>query len=184
MFTSVTAKSIDQEKRDNIPGKRVSSGSIAIFIHQLTSHLEASLSHLRLVVAYHLLETHADRPARLPVEDLLSAGGVGPALLGVVRGHGLVHDVDARRVDAVLLLDLLDDLADELGKLANGELVTVADVDGTRLVRVHERDEAINEVVDVLEGAGLLAVAVHGHVLTAKRLDNEVRHDTAVKGVH
>jgi hypothetical protein len=52
------------------------------------------------------------------------------------------------------------------------------------LVRVHERDEAVDEVVDVLERARLVSVAVHGHVLAPQRLDDKVGDDAAVEGVH
>jgi hypothetical protein len=57
---------------------------------------------------------------------------------------------DALLEVAALLLDLFDDLPDGLGKLENGELVGVADVDRSGLVRVHEEDETVDEVVDVL----------------------------------
>lgn len=155
-----------------------------VFPSQTVVTLDASLSHFRLVVANHLLQAHAHGPSRLPVENLLGPGGVGSALLRVVSRHGLVDDVDTAGLEAVLPLDFLDDLTDEFSELANGELVAVAQIDGASLVRVHEDDEAIDEVMDVLEGAGLLAVTVHGHVFAAKRLDDEVRDHTSVERVH
>ena len=148
-------------------------------------NLQTALGHLGLVVPHHLLQSHAHGPAGLPVQSRLGPGRVWATLLGVVGGHGPVDDLRvAGRLDPVLGLDLLDDVAHELCELADRELVAVADVDGARLVRVHERDEPVDEVVDVLEGARLLAVAVHGHVLAAERLHDEVGDDAAVVGVH
>lgn len=48
--------------------------------------------------------------------------------------HLLVDDVDARLEDALLLLDLLDNLAHGLGELKDRELGVVADIDRARLV--------------------------------------------------
>ncbi len=148
-------------------------------------HSKAALGHLGLVVPHHLLEAHADRPAGLPVEGRLGACRVGAALLRVVLGEALMDDVDAAGSgDAVSALYVLDDIADELSKLEDGELVAVAEVDGARLGRVHERDEAVHEVVDVLERARLRAVAVDGQVLPAQRLHDEVGDDAPVVRVH
>ena len=148
-------------------------------------HSKASLGHLGLVVPHHLLEAHAGRPAGLPVKGSLGTRRVGAALLRVVLGEALMDDVDAAGVGfAVGALYVLDDVADELCKFEDGELVAVAEVDGARLGRVHERDEAIDEVVDVLERARLRAVAVDGQVLSAQRLHDEVGDDAPVVRVH
>ena len=146
---------------------------------------EAALGHLGLVVPDHLLKTHAHRPARLPLERGLGARGVRAALLRVVLRQALVDDVDpAGRGDAVGALHVLDNVADEAGELEDGELVAVAEVDRPRLARVHERDQAVDEVVDVLERARLRAVAVHGQVLAAQGLHDKVGDDAAVERVH
>ena len=147
--------------------------------------LEATLGHFSLVILHHLLETHVHRPARLPIERCLGTGRVRPALLRVVLGQTLVDDVDAAGLgDAVGALDVLDDLAHELRKLEDGELVAVAEVDRARLGRVHERDQAVDQIVDVLERARLRAVAVHGQVFPAQRLHDKVGHHAAVVRVH
>lgn len=52
---------------------------------------------------------------------------------------------------ALLLLDLLDDVTDSLGELKDSELVLVTDVDGSLVGTVHQEDETVNQVVDVLE---------------------------------
>ena len=146
---------------------------------------EAALGHLGLVVPDHLLEAHAHRPARLPFERGLGARGVRAALLRVILRQALVDDVDlAGRGDAVGALHVLDDVADEAGEFEDGELVAVAEVDRPRLARVHERDQAVDEVVDVLERARLRAVAVHGQVLAAQGLHDKVGDDAAVERVH
>lgn len=94
--------------------------------------LQAPLLHLRLVVPDHFLQAHADGPARLPIEGLLGASGIRAALLGIVGGHGLVDDVNPPlALDTIFVLDLLNDLADKLSELADGELVAVANVNRT-----------------------------------------------------
>ena len=139
----------------------------------------------------------ADIEPRLPLEALFSPGGVGPAALRVVGRDLLVNDVYAlgERV-ALLLLNLLDNILlvssyaprftypNGLGELQNGELVAVTDVDRPSVVAVHEKDEAVDEIVDVLERPRLRTVAVNRHILTLERLDNEVGDDTAIVGIH
>jgi hypothetical protein len=148
-------------------------------------HSKASLGHLGLVVPHHLRKTHFDRPAGLPVEGLLGTRRVGAALLRVVLGEALMDDIDAARDwFAIGALDLLDDIAHELRKLKYGKLVAVTDVDRARLGRVHERDQPVDEIVDVLERARLRAVAVDSQVLPAQRLHDEVGHDAPVVRVH
>ena len=67
-----------------------------------------------------------------------------------------MDDIDAARDwFSICALDLLDDITDELRKLKYGELVAVADVDGASLGRVHERDQSVYQVVNVLERACL-----------------------------
>ncbi len=137
--------------------------------------LEAAFGHFRLVVAHHLLQSHPNGPPGLPLQALLGTGGIRPPLLGVVSRDRLVHNFRAtRRQVSVLFLHLLDDLANQLGKLANGELITVTDVDWAGLIRVHKRDETVDEVVHVLEGPSLLAVTIHGEVFALECLNDEV----------
>jgi hypothetical protein len=148
-------------------------------------HSKASLGHLGLVVPDHLRKTHFDRPAGLPVEGLLSTRRIGAAPLWVVLGEAFMDDIDAARDwFAIGALDLLDDIADKLRKLEYSKLVPVTDVDRTRLGRVHERDQPIDQVVDVLERARLRAVAVDSQVLSAQCLHDEVGHDAPVVWVH
>lgn len=92
-----------------------------------------------------------------------------------VLGEAFVDGVDAAGGgDAIL--DDLDDLADEPGKLKDCELVAVADVEG----RVHERNKTVNEVVRVLERVRLRAVRC-GRCLHDEL---DVGYDTAVIRVH
>jgi hypothetical protein len=148
--------------------------------------LETTFGHFGLVVLYHFFETHAHRPARLPVERLLCASCVRPAFLGIVLGQTLVNNVEPARLgdSVVCALNVLHDLTDELRKLENAKLVTIAEVDGSLLGRVHERDQAVDEIVYVLERTGLRSVAVYGQVFAAKRLHDEVGHHAAVVWVH
>ena len=93
------------------------------------------------------LQAVAQRDLRLPAEEVACARDVGSALLGVVRGQRLVHDLGARARDR----------DDGLGELEQGELVGVADVDGEVLAGLGERDQAADEVLDVAERARLAA---------------------------
>ena len=96
-----------------------------------------------------------------------------------------MDDIDAAwGRGAVGALDVLDDVADEVRKLEDGELVGVAEVDGPGVARAHQRDQPVDEVVDVLEGSRLGAVAVYGQVLAAERLHDKVGHDAPVEWVH
>ena len=52
------------------------------------------------------------------------------------------------------------------------------------MIAVHERDESLDEVADVLERAGLGAVAVYGHRGTLDGLLDEVGDDAAVVEGH
>ena len=146
--------------------------------------LQAAFSHLRFIVADHLLETHANGPAGLPSKDLLGPSSIRSPLLGIICRNGLIDDVHATNFLSVFLLHLLDDLANKLREFTNGELITVTNVYGASLIRVHEGNHAVDEIMDVLEGSGLLAITVDGHVLTLERLDDEVGNHPTIKGVH
>ena len=81
----------------------------------------------------------------------------------------------------------VDELEDLLGELADGELAGIAEIDRAgEVVRrvVHQAQQALDQVVDIAEGARLRAVAVDRDGLALQRLDDEVRHDAAVVGVH
>lgn len=146
--------------------------------------LDTALGHLGLIVTNHLLNTHLDAPLRLPAKDLLGTSSVRATHLRVVGRHGVVDDLALLgHLDTVFLLDLSDEVPDESGKLEDGELVTIADVDRASLIGVHEVDETVDEVMDVLEGASLLAITIDGDVLALERLDDEVGDNTAVVGL-
>ena len=54
----------------------------------------------------------------------------------------------------------------------------------TSSARVHQPHEAVDQIVDVAERAGLLAVAEDGDVAAEQRLHDEIRHHAAVVGMH
>jgi hypothetical protein len=147
-------------------------------------HLELTGPDLGRVVSDHLLNSLLNSPPGLPAQNLLGTGGVSPSLLGVITGQVLVDDVDPSLEGTLLLLDLLDDIPDSLGKLEDGELVGRSNVDGTRVGSVHQQDKTVDQVVDVLERSGLGTVTVNGHVLTLEGLDDEVGNNTTVVRVH
>src|SRR6476469_327510 len=137
----------------------------------------AATQHPRVVVAERgpvrgerALESLAELDLRLPAEQPLRERDVGLALRGVVGGARLERDLRrrARHVDH------------GLGELEDRELVRVADVHRTDVVRLEERHDAADLVRDVAERARLLAVAVHRERLAPHRLHEEVRHDAPV----
>jgi hypothetical protein len=147
--------------------------------------LETTLVHLGLIIADHFLETHTDSPTRLPLQTLFGTRSIWSPLLRVIRRQTFMNDLDAAfEFHTILRLHLLDDVADEFCELEDREFVWVADVDGASLGRVHKRNKPVDEIVDVLEGARLRAIAVHGQILAAERLDDEVGYDTTIERVH
>ena len=125
-------------------------------------------------VLYSFGKSHPDRDHWLPPQPLASSGDVRLALPGVVLG-GRQH-LDGG-VGASELLD-------QVRKVLHGVLVGVTQIHRLRVVAVHEADQALHQVVHVLEGASLLPVAVNRDVLVLQCLDDEVAHDATVVGVH
>ena len=64
----------------------------------------------------------------------------------------------------------------ELGKVPDGVLVRVANIDGLAVVAVHEQDEPPDQVAHVLEGPGLVPRPVDGQrtVLNALHHDRDI----------
>jgi hypothetical protein len=81
---------------------------------------------------------------------------------------------------------LTDALAhpDSLGELKDGKLVTVTNVDGSGLGTVHEQDQTIDQIVDVLERSSLRTITVNSHVFTLQSLNDKVGNDSSVVWVH
>lgn len=111
---------------------------------------------------------------RLPSNDLFSLGDVRATLLRVIG--------ESRHVANLGRLVYLFD--NEFGKLLDGVLDGVSNVDGESVVGFHELNEPVDEVVDVLEGAGLAPITVNCNVLAFKGLDDEVGDDTSVMLIH
>ncbi len=75
---------------------------------------------------------------------------------------------------------------DRLRQLPDRDLVRVAEVERAgRLVGLaHEAHDALDQIVDVAERAGLVALAVDRDRLAGQRLHDEVRHHAPVLRVH
>ena len=71
---------------------------------------------------------------------------------------------------------------DGLGQFQDGDLVGIAEVHRPGLVRGEHTDEAVDEVGDVAEAAGLAAIPVDGQRFTLQCLRDEVGHDPAIVG--
>ena len=95
---------------------------------------------------------------------LNGAGDIGAAFLRVVFCGGEGLDFDA----------WINSVANEFGELHYCKFFGVSNIDGEVEGGLHERDEAVDKVVNVLKGAGLLALAVNGHVLAAEGLEDEI----------
>jgi hypothetical protein len=60
----------------------------------------------------------------------------------------------------------------------------VTNVDGSGLGTVHEQDQTIDQIVDVLERSSLGTITVNSHVFTLESLDDKVGNDSSVVWVH
>ena len=71
-------------------------------------------------------------------------------------------------------------------QLPDGEFVRIADVDGPCNLGsgLHQRNHAIDQVVDVAERTSLTAISVDADRLATERLDDKIGHDSAVRWVH
>jgi hypothetical protein len=110
----------------------------------------------------------------LPSDLLLRGGDVWPALPRIVLRS-------RQELDGGIGLS---ELFDQLCELFHCVLIWIADVHRERVVSIHELHQSFDEIVDILERARLLAIAVDGDVLALQCLDDEVAHDAAVVGVH
>src|SRR6202044_560839 len=74
----------------------------------------------------------------------------------------------------------------ELGQLADGELVGIADVDRTGHIRrgLHHPNKRLDEIVDITKRARLRPFPVDGDVVTLQSLHNKIRHYATVIRVH
>src|SRR5262245_47326907 len=115
-------------------------------------------------------ETFAEVDLGMPTEDVVGERDIGAPLARVVDRERLVSDARtrARHVEH------------RQCEVEHGHLVRVAEVHRPDMRRPEQRERARDEVVDVTEGAGLQAVAVHGQWLTMERLHEEVRDHAPV----
>lgn len=147
-------------------------------------YLDASLSKPGLVIPNHLLQSHLDGPPRLPLQLLLGTSGVRPPLLGIIDWDGLVDYFDLGVLQTIFLLNPLHDIPHVGSEIADGEFISVAQIYGARLGRVHKGNKTVDEIMDILKRPGLCSVAVDSHILTTEGLHNEIRHYTTISGIH
>lgn len=76
------------------------------------------------------------------------------------------------------------ELFDLARKVGDGVLFRVTQIDGQRVVAIHEANETMDQVIDKLEATGLGTVAVNGNVLILERLDDKIGDDAAIIRVH
>ena len=124
--------------------------------------------------------------------NLKHACDVGSSLFGVVLGRGEKFDL------RLGLGYFLDEVSKVLASRINNdhtqyrliitclhfELLRVAKVHWLRVVSVHEFNQTVHEIIDILERSSLLAVAVNCDILSLQRLNDEVAHHTTIVGMH
>jgi hypothetical protein len=79
-----------------------------------------------------------------------------------------------------------DELEDGFGELDHRELDRIADIDraGDVVGGVHHTDHAVDQVVDMAEGARPRAVAIDSDVVALQRLHAERWRRSAIVGMH
>eukprot|EP00964_Phaeocystis_antarctica_P082132 scaffold51468_cov56-Phaeocystis_antarctica.AAC.4 len=137
-------------------------------------HVAAVLGHLlradlgggqRVERAAELLDLRRDPGVRV-AEPLLEGGRRRPAQH--LLDEGVVRVAAADALGAGDVLDgqrLAAKLEDKLGHLVHRDHLVRADVERLLVVRHHQPQDALHRVVDVAEGARLLAVAPHLELL-------------------
>src|SRR5690242_14485042 len=115
------------------------------------------------------LESGLERHFWLPAQEALGTADIGAPLCRIVDRQWAALDLRARAGQ-------VDDL---IRKLGHGGLDRVADIDGAGDVvgRRHQADPALDEIVDIAEGARLAPIAVERDRIAPERLDDEIRHD-------
>lgn len=130
--------------------------------------------NLALKILDRLLQPLVNRHFRLPIDLTFGGGYVRLPLRRVIRHLGQVHDFALGPAH----------VANFGGEVVDGVFVRVADIDWHVVVAIHELDQSIDQIVDVLEAAGVCAISVYCDVLVLEGLDDEVRHDASIVGVH
>jgi hypothetical protein len=111
-------------------------------------------------VGDHEGKTLVERDLWLPPKELLGTADVRLALVRVVLGVGTELDLCVR-VDGVL---------DNLGQLQHGELTRVTQVEWPYVLTFHEPHQSLNQIRDILETPGLLAITVNRQRLLPQSL--------------
>mmetsp|Transcript_11584 Transcript_11584/g.32911 ORF Transcript_11584/g.32911 Transcript_11584/m.32911 type:complete len:279 (+) Transcript_11584:1155-1991(+) len=127
-----------------------------------------------LEVADGLLQSVADLDLGGPIDLLLGQPNVRLALCGIVGRLG-------KQLDFTVGFGHVLDVG---SKVLDGVLVRIAEVDRAVVLSVHELVQTIDKVRHILEGPSLLAIAVDGNILVLQGLDDEVRDDSTIVGVH
>lgn len=139
-----------------------------------TLSVHVLLRHRVLEILHRLADALVDRELGRPAQVLLGPPNVRSALLGVVLGRWQAHDLDIG----------IDLVPNHLCKLADRVLFWIAQVHGLSVVLVHQQDQPIDQVVDVLERPCLLPVAIDGQLVPTQCLHDKIADNSAVVLVH
>lgn len=127
-----------------------------------------------LEVLYSLTDTLVDRELGVPTKIPLSPPDIRSSPLGVVLGRWQTHNFDIG----------INLVPDHLCKLADSVLLGVAQVDRFLVVPVHQQDQSIHQVVDILERSRLLSIAIDRQLIASQGLHDKVADHSAIVFVH
>src|SRR6266702_2275165 len=125
---------------------------------------EGDLPQAFAEVSDRLDEAGLERSSRVPVEELAGAAQIGTALSWIVLGQGLEDNLTRTPTE----------VPDSGGELDHGDLVVGPEVDGLGVIGSQQANDALDEVVDVAEAAGLRPVPIDRERLVAQRLRQKV----------
>ena len=140
------------------------------------SHAEAITERL-LEILDRLLQAAFEFDGRAPAaEPPGREGDVRFSLLRVVAWQGVEDDLGFRAGQP----------DDPLGELEHREFVRISGIHRTGEIVFgrHHAYHRLDQVVHILEAPGLSAVAIDRDALAAKRLNDEIRDDPSVVGIH
>lgn len=127
-----------------------------------------------LKVVDSLLQPIFNTPLRHPAYVRPGNGDIGLSFMRVVGSCRQRYDVGLR----------MRERFDLVRKIGDGVLFRVTQIDGQRVVAIHEANETMDKVIDKLKATRLRAITVNGNVLILERLDNKIGDDATVIGVH
>ena len=142
------------------------------YLHACENAVKATISLQRDGLSKSLLE----RNDRFPPKRALGQGNIWLALTRIILRQGLIDDFGVRPGQR----------DNRLGQVPDRVLCGIAEVDGSHhgVRGVHQLNEAVDQVINEAERAGLASVTVKGYGLTTQCLHDKVRNDPPIVRMH